>query len=181
MPDLEITAVPPQEVRDGLAALCADLDARLPPKALDRNLLIATWNIRAFGDVTKKWRSAADDSPRRDYESVLSLAEIVRRFDVIALQEARANLRGLRYLIKALGPDWSFLMTDVTKGDAGNGERMAFLFDTRKVRLSGLAAELVIPAEELVDPPSRPTRWTASSRARPTRSASCPAARPSPS
>jgi endonuclease/exonuclease/phosphatase family metal-dependent hydrolase len=156
MPELEITDTPPQDVRDGLAALSADLDALLPPKALDRNLLIATWNIRAFGNVTKKWRSAEDDSPRRDYESVLSIAQIVRRFDVIALQEVRANLRGLRYLMRALGPDWSFLMTDVTKGDAGNGERMAFLFDNRKVKLSGLAAELVIPAEELADPAITP-------------------------
>ena len=156
MPEPEITDTPPQDVRDGLAALSADLDALLPPKALDRNLLIATWNVRAFGDITKKWRSTDNDSPRRDYESVLSLAEIVRRFDVIALQEVRANLRGLRYLLKSLGPDWSFLMTDVTKGDAGNGERMAFLFDNRKVRLSGLAAELVLPAEELADPAITP-------------------------
>src|SRR5690606_37301791 len=36
---------------------------------------------------------------------------------------------------------------DVTKGDSGNGERMAFLFDRRRVQLSGLAGELVIPNE----------------------------------
>lgn len=26
----------------------------IPPKGLDRNLLIATWNIRAFGGLTTK-------------------------------------------------------------------------------------------------------------------------------
>lgn len=40
-------------------------------------------------------------------------------------------------------------MTDVTKGSRGNGERLAFLFDTRKVKLSGLACEIVIPDEVL--------------------------------
>ena len=42
-----------------------------------------------------------------------------------------------------------FIMTDVTKGSAGNYERLAFVFDTRKVRLSGLACEIVLPEEAL--------------------------------
>ena len=37
----------------------------------------------------------------------------------------------------------------MTRGDAGNGERMAYLFDTRRIQLSGLACELVVPKEEL--------------------------------
>ena len=53
----------------------------------------------------------------------------------------------LRHLLKALGDDWGFLLTDVTRGDRGNGERLAFLFDTRRVRPSGLAAEVVLPPE----------------------------------
>jgi exonuclease III len=39
------------------------------------------------------------------------------------------------------------ILTDVSKGDSGNGERMAYLFDTRRVQLSGLACELVVPNE----------------------------------
>jgi hypothetical protein len=27
------------------------------PKKADRNLLIATWNLREFGDLTRKWDS----------------------------------------------------------------------------------------------------------------------------
>ncbi len=46
-----------------------------------------------------------------------------------------------------LGSNWSFILTDVTKGSAGNDERMAFVFDSRRVRPSGLAAELVLPPE----------------------------------
>ena len=40
-------------------------------------------------------------------------------------------------------------LTDVTEGAPGNAERMAFLFDTRRVQLSGLACELVVPQEQL--------------------------------
>jgi endonuclease/exonuclease/phosphatase family metal-dependent hydrolase len=67
---------------------------------------------------------------------------------VVAIQEVRGNLRGLRYLLKTLGDDWSFILTDVTQGDAGNNERLAFVFNTRRVKLSGLACELVVSLED---------------------------------
>jgi len=67
------------------------LDSAIPPKQPDRNLLVATWNIRAFGRVTEKWRSQPGDSPRRDLFDVRCIAEIVSRFDVIAIEEAREN------------------------------------------------------------------------------------------
>lgn len=35
----------PQEVKENLEELLRDLDEKVPPKQLDRNLLIATWNI----------------------------------------------------------------------------------------------------------------------------------------
>lgn len=58
--------------------------------------------------------------------------------------------------MKILGDHWGLILTDVTRGSAGNGERMAYLFDTRRVQLSGLACELVVPKEQLkkigVDP-----------------------------
>jgi endonuclease/exonuclease/phosphatase family metal-dependent hydrolase len=149
----EITNPPPDEVLADLSWLRLALDddekGGVPAKALDRNLLIATWNIRAFGDLTEKWESAEADSPKRDLHSLLCIAEIVSRFDVIAIQEARDNLKALRHLIHALGPDWGLSLTDVTEGAPGNGERMAFLFDTRRVQLSGLACEIVVPEEQL--------------------------------
>ena len=51
--------------------------------------------------------------------------------------------------MKVLGNHWGLILTDVTRGSAGNGERMAYLFDTRRVQLSGLACELVVPKEKL--------------------------------
>src|SRR5918998_3854863 len=140
---------PPEEVVADHARLRSALDEEVPAKALDRNLLIATWNVRASGDLTEKWLSSEDDTPKRDLHSLPSIAEIVSRFDVIALQEARENLKALRHLLKALGPDWGLSLTDVTEGAPGNGERMAFLFDTRRVVPSGLACEIVVPEEQL--------------------------------
>lgn len=137
----------PKEVADDLAQLRAALDKEIPPKALDRNLLIATWNICHFGDLTEKWQSGPGDKVQRDLACLLSITEVVKRFDVIAIQEVGGNLKALRHMLKLLGADWAFTLTDVTRGTAGNQERLAFLFDTRKVQLSGLACELVIPEE----------------------------------
>jgi hypothetical protein len=39
------------------------------------------------------------------------------------------------------------LLTDVTQRPAGNDERLAFLFDTRRVKPSALACELVVWVE----------------------------------
>lgn len=138
---------PPQEVQQDLELLKRDLDAKIPSKKLDKNLLIASWNIRAFGNLTRKWDSDDDDSPKRDLHSILCIAEIIKRFDVIAIQEVKANIRALRDTLKVLGSNWSLVLTDVNKGDSGNGERMAYLFDTRRVQMSGLAGELVVPNE----------------------------------
>lgn len=44
-----------------------------------------------------------------------------------------------------LGPWWDYVVTDVTEGSAGNGERLAYLFDSRKVRFSGMIGEVVLP------------------------------------
>jgi endonuclease/exonuclease/phosphatase family metal-dependent hydrolase len=138
---------PPASTLVELRALRDDLDEQIPSKELDRNLLIATWNIRAFGDLTEKWNSSEADVPKRDLHSLICIKEIISRFDVIAVQEVRGNIKALRHMLKALGPHWGFIMTDVTLGSRGNDERMAFLYDTRRVKPSGLAGELVVPEE----------------------------------
>jgi endonuclease/exonuclease/phosphatase family metal-dependent hydrolase len=142
-----ILEIPPVEAQNNLIQLSNDLDLKIPSKRLDKNLLIASWNIRAFGNLTRKWDSDEADSPKRDLHSVLCITEIIKRFDVIAIQEVKANIRALRDTLKLLGNDWSLILTDVAKGDSGNGERMAYIFDTRRVKLSGLAGELVVPNE----------------------------------
>lgn len=151
---VEITDDPPASVKNELQELRAELDNQIPPKWLDHNLLIGTWNIRCFGNVTKKWVSTPSDTPKRDLHSLLCIAEIVSRFDVVAIQEVTGNLRALRYMLKYLNypdPHWGLILTDVTRGDPGNKERLAFVFDKRRANLSGLACELVIPEDKVPD------------------------------
>lgn len=144
----KITENPPQHILNDLSQLNAKLDLEIPGKK-DDNLLIATWNLRHFGELTEKWKAAVNDSPKRDLHSLLCIIEIIKRFDVIAVQEVKGNIKCLRETMKMLGDDWSFIMTDVTKGTSGNNERFAFIFNTQKVKLSGLACEIVIPDEQL--------------------------------
>ena len=145
MPEEPQITETPVDVTAQLQALGAALDAVVPPKDLDRNLLVATWNLRAFGGLTKKWLSGPTDTPKRNFADLRYIAEIVSRFDVVALQEVRGDLRALRHLLKSLGPDWGVIMTDVTQTKAGNDERLAFLFDSRRVKPSGLAGEFAEP------------------------------------
>jgi endonuclease/exonuclease/phosphatase family metal-dependent hydrolase len=143
-----ITDEPPPVIGAELQAARDALDRQIPAKA-DANLLLATWNLRAFASLTRKWTAAAEDSPKRDLRGLRAIIEIVQRFDVIALQEVKGDLRSLRDMMRFLGDDWAFLMTDVTRGSAGNDERLAFLFDRRRVKPSGLAAEVVVPPEAI--------------------------------
>ena len=139
----------PKKVAEEVAGLAAALDTEIPAKRLDHNLIIGTWNIRAFGDLSDSWGGKTDKGPQRDLRSLALITEIVSHFDVLAIQEVKGNLRCLRHMMKALGPNWSFILTDVTRGSAGNDERLAFVFDTRRVRLSGLACELVLSDEDI--------------------------------
>ncbi len=139
---------PPVEVVQDQLALTGKLDDKVPGKVLDRNLLVASWNIRMLGNVSPIWVNTATTSPKRNLADVWALAEIISRFDVVAVQEVRDDLTGLRMICRSLGADWSFIVTDVTRGDEGNNERLAFVFDQRRVRLSGLAGELVLSARD---------------------------------
>jgi endonuclease/exonuclease/phosphatase family metal-dependent hydrolase len=147
MPD-RITDPPPADVADQLQVLSGALDRVIPAKQPGRNLLIGTWNVRGFDRLTPRWRSAVGDSPIRDLSNLLCIIEVVRRFDVIAVQEVRRSAQAFLAMLQVLGEGWAFLVTDVTRGRQGNNERLAFVFDRQRVRPSGLACELVVAAED---------------------------------
>jgi len=134
---------PPADVINQLAVVNAALDKVIPPKSVN-NVLIGTWNVRGFDRVNSAWRTQAGDSSIRDRSNVLSVAEIVKRFDVVAVQEVRSSAEAFLAMMAALGGDWAFLVTDVTAGPAGNNERFVFVYDSRRLRPSVLACELVI-------------------------------------
>ncbi|MBD1553455.1 endonuclease/exonuclease/phosphatase family protein [Pseudomonas typographi] len=127
-----------KRIIDGLKRLRAQLGGAqgVPERSATGTLLLATWNIREFDSGKYGYR---------DEEAYFYIVEIISRFDLIAIQEVRGGLYPLQHVKQLLGDDWDFLVTDVTLGDAGNGERMAYLYDKRKVNFNGLAAELVLP------------------------------------
>lgn len=153
MPD--ITDVPPAKTRAELKALKKQLNRDVPQKG-DETLLIATWNIREFGRLTEKWNATQSDVPKRDLHSLRCIAEIVSRFDVVAIQEVQFNVQALREMLRALqalGRDYSVILTDAVVDDDGDNERLAFVFDRSRVEVSGLACELVVPLNWAADGP----------------------------
>ena len=109
---------------------------KLPKRSVEETLLLATWNIREFD---------SEKYGERGEEPILYIAEIINQFDLVAVQEVRDNLKALNELMRYLGGWWGVLLTDVTQGHQGNRERMAFLYDKRKVNFGGFASEIVVP------------------------------------
>ena len=106
--------------------------ANIPPRRTDHNFLLGTWNLRAFGRVHRDWTENAG-SPKRNLRAMAGIAEIIRRFDVVAIQEVKRETEAIRMLVSDfLGPNWEMIVSDVTAGDAGNVERLAYVYDRRR-------------------------------------------------
>ena len=140
-----------QKIKNLRAALEAHIDgAHLPentqpPSDTSRIVRIATWNIREFDSSSYGYRSQ---------EAKAYIAEILSCFDLIALQEIRRDLDALDDVKRLLGPNWTYIATDVTEGASGNKERMAFLFNRDKVWFRDVAGELTLPKGQKVTDPS---------------------------
>src|SRR5262245_2094914 len=140
----------PASTKTVLKGLDAALDGSpIPKKKAKKNLLIGTWNLRQFGRITKRWVPSPNDNPKRNLQDLCCIAEVISRFDVVALVEVKDNLEALRLLMQALGPDWGFIVSDTVEGDPGNSERLGYVFDRTRVQPSGLAGEIVIPDSDL--------------------------------
>ncbi len=103
--------------------------ANIPSSKVDENLILGTWNIREFG---KK---------KRTKDAIHLIAEIINQYDVIALVEVRDNLQDLKRVLDVLGSYWRVVLSDYNIDSAGNRERIAYVYDSRMVRFTGLAAE----------------------------------------
>jgi hypothetical protein len=135
----------PEEVRATLLQLRGALDAAVPAKLLDRNLLIATWRWPMVMRISDRW---IDDTSRatRDQRAVHLLAEVARRFDVLAVQGLMADAPTFHAVVELLGPAWAYLMTGLSR-ETTYRERTAILFDTRKILPHGLAGQIVLPRD----------------------------------
>jgi len=103
------------------------------PEKSDQSLLLATWNIANLG---------AQDRRDEDYRLI---AEIVSWFDVVAIQESREDLVGLRGVQKHLPSHYLASFTDA----AGNNERMAYLYDGLKLSTREQIGELALDPKDL--------------------------------
>ncbi|UCH13417.1 MAG: endonuclease/exonuclease/phosphatase family protein [Bacteroidales bacterium] len=103
--------------------------AKVPSSTLDKTVNIATWNIRHWGQK-KRMRC-----------SLHYLAEILNQFDLISVIELRRNVSELKYVLDLLGKYWEVVFSDYIQDRGGNKERIAYIYDTRAVQFTGMAAE----------------------------------------
>lgn len=129
----KLTDVEKRRTIINLLRLKAELDARIPGRKVDRSLLVASWNIKEFGHTKQRLK-----------EAYFYIAEIIARFDLIAIQEVKSTLKDIDIVMRILGSDWEYLVNDITDGQDGNSERSAYLFNTKRLSLSGLAGEVVL-------------------------------------
>ena len=98
------------------------------PKGMGSNLLCGTWNIANF------------DAQKRPDKAIPIIAQIIKPFDLIAIQEINSDLTGLEKLMDKL-PDHSVVFTDI----AGNEERMCYIYKHNRIVLTSHVGELDIP------------------------------------
>lgn len=92
------------------------------------NVTLATWNLTNFG------------VQKREESHLELMADIIKPFDIVAIQEVADDLSDFTTLLSKLGNKWDFLCSDV----AGNQERLGFLYRADRVEPTGLAAELAM-------------------------------------
>ena len=126
--------------RARLAALHDALTRSVPARRVDGNLIVATWAMRRLGRV-----------PLTMPEFRYYLAAIVSAFDIVTLQEVHEDLAELNRVLAILGPDWDYVVTDVTEGRMGNAERFAILYYAPRVQFERVSGEVVLLKDELID------------------------------
>lgn len=120
-------------------------EENFPSKKATESLILGTWNLRNFDDDRFNYGN-------RTTESMYYIAEIISRFDVIAVQEICTDLWPLKQLMNILGRNtYDYIVTDVShSGIGGNQERLGFIYNKSKVRFTGVAGEIVLPDRLLI-------------------------------
>ncbi len=129
------------------AAITRHFNHRQVPSSRDGRLLLASWNIANLG------------AQSRTPNAINLIAHIMRRFDLIAVQEVNNKHKAFQRMVSAMGSGFDYIMTD----PAGNNERLAFVFRKNKVSPSNLFGELALRPREY---PKRTVkvRWTGANK-----------------
>lgn len=110
-------------------------EGRQIPKSGKNNLRIATWNIANLG------------AQERGEEHLKIIAEIVSWFDLVAIQETKENSEHFQKIVELLGKSYKFIFCDAS----GNNERLAYIFNSKKIKVLEEVAELAIPPSDYKD------------------------------
>jgi len=128
---------------EGVQALRKYRKANIPARTLKNTLLLATWNLRDFGNEDKRAKANGEGRPGpRLEESYYYIAEIISSFDIVAIQEIN-SLKSLKKVMDILGPSWDYLVSDINPSKGGNFEHMTFVYDTRKVWFKHMTGQIV--------------------------------------
>ena len=88
---------------------------------------LLTWNIRNL-------------KGNKEDKAISYMAEIIKGFDITAIQETKDDLGGIEKLQRELGKKFRFIFSD----PSGNNERLVFCYNKETVQFTGLAAEIVM-------------------------------------
>lgn len=115
-----------------IAALDRHFSARNVPVSSEKRVLLASWNVANLG------------AQGRTKGAMRLIAHIMKRFDLIAVQEVNEKYRTFAKIVKLMGDGFDFIMCDT----AGNDERLAFVFRKSKVRPLQMFGELALRDRE---------------------------------
>jgi hypothetical protein len=108
----------------------------LPERTNRSTLILSTWNLREFSN-----------SENRLEETYWYIAEIISFFDLIAVQEIGNDMSALKKLMEILGYKFDYIVTDTPNTEGGN-ERIAFIFNTGKVKFKNISGEVSLDSKE---------------------------------
>lgn len=111
------------------------------PQRRPKSVVIGTFNIRKLGSIDG-----------RSQHSWQLLRNIVQRFDLIAIQEVMDDLSGITHLKELAGNDYGLVVSDVTgvkPGTSGNPERLAYLFNWKRIQRTALASDITYDRSEI--------------------------------
>jgi len=114
------------------SAISRHFTKRGVPKSQQGKLLLASWNIANLG--------AQGRSP----DALKVISHILKRFDLIAVQEVNARFKPFVDVVENMGAGFDYIMNDT----AGNRERLAFIFRKSKVKKKNLFGEIALRKHE---------------------------------
>lgn len=120
------------DVAEEIKAVNRLFTRRKVPRSKPGRLLLATWNIANLG------------VQGRTDKALQVIAHILKRFDLIAVQEVNDLFKNFLTIVAHMGTAFDFVMTDT----AGNSERLAYVYRKRRTKPTRLFGELALRPRE---------------------------------